>query len=144
MKKIIVFFVILLIVIISGVSYAYRVNKNNYYLAKRENSQYDSYYNQEISGTEVASLINRVISNNINNNVEKNNDGIYISNDESSINMDIKFTDDDKTHQIEIIYANGIEKFIKYYGEIRFKCTKVDYHQKTNKVKYLLFEQVSG
>ena len=143
MKKIVICFAILLAVIISGVSYAYVVTKNNYYSAKKENSQYDSYYNQEIQGTEIATLINRIINNNIRNDVQKGNDGVYIANNENSINMDIKFTDDDKTHPIEILYSNGIEKFIQYYGQIKFKCTKVEYHKKTNKVKYLLFEQIS-
>ena len=30
-----------------------------------------------------------------------------------------------------------------YYSDIKFKCTDLQYHKATNKVKYLLFEQVT-
>lgn len=142
MKKL-VFFLIIVLVILSGFSYLYIINKANYNNTKKENFKYDSYYNKEITGTELATVINRAIDNNMKYEIQKDSKGRYIANNENSINIDIKFTDDDNIHQMEIIYSNGIEKFVQFYGEIKFKCTKVEYHSATNKVKYLLFEQIT-
>lgn len=142
MKKL-VFFLIIVLVILSGFSYLYIINKANYNNTKKENFKYDSYYNKEITGTELATVINRAIDNDMKYEIQKDSKGRYIANNENSINIDIKFTDDDNIHQMEIIYSNGIEKFVQFYGEIKFKCTKVEYHSATNKVKYLLFEQIT-
>ena len=142
MKKILVFLVIV-IIIISIISYGYLKMKTNYEIAKRENYQFESYYNQEILGTEIATIINKIVDNNSKNEIGKDNKGKYIENNENSMKLDIKFIDDEKIHNMEEIYINGIDKFVKYYGDINFKCTKIDYHKNTNKIKYMLFEQIS-
>ena len=40
-------------------------------------------------------------------------------------------------------YNGGMENFIQYYNQIKFKCTIIEYHKDTNKVKYMLFEQIT-
>ena len=50
--------------------------------------------------------------------------------------------DNEKTYKMETIYNKGTEEFMQYYGNIQFKCSKIEYHQSTGKVKYLLFEQL--
>lgn len=142
MKNLMIFLIIL-IVLVSGISYLYITNKANYNMAKKENWQYESYYNQEITGSELTTIINKAIDSNIKNEIEKNDKGIYIDNGKNSINIDIKFTDDENTHKMEILYKGGMEKFIQFYGNIKFKCVKIDYHKANNRVKYLLFEQIS-
>ena len=57
--------------------------------------------------------------------------------------MDIKFIDNDTIYNIETIYNSGIENFVKNYNTIQFKCTNIQYHEQTHKVKYLFFEQIS-
>ena len=142
MKKIIIFLAIV-VIIVSIISYIYLTNKTNYEIAKRENYQFESYYNQEILGTEIATIINKAVDNNSKNEIKKDNKGKYIENNENSIKVDIKFTDNNEVHNMEAIYTNGIENFVKYYGDIYFKCIKIDYHKNTNKIKYLLFEQIT-
>ena len=44
---------------------------------------------------------------------------------------------------IEKIYNNGMDKFLTYYRDIKFKCVDVQYHDKTQKIKYMLFEQIT-
>ena len=51
--------------------------------------------------------------------------------------------DNEKTYNMETFYGGGMDKFVQYYNEIKFKCTKLEYHKETKKVKYLLFEQVT-
>ncbi len=142
MKKFIIFLVIILI-IIATISYVYLNYKTNYNIAKKENFQFESYYNQEIFGPDVATVINKAIDKNSTNNIKKDNRGYYIENDTDSIKIDIKFIDDDKIHVMEEISNKGIGTFMQYYSQIKFKCTKIDYHKSTKKVKYMLFEQIT-
>ena len=51
--------------------------------------------------------------------------------------------DNDKTYTMETLYSGGMDKFVQYYNEIQFKCTNLEYHKTTNKVKYMLFEQIT-
>ena len=90
----------------------------------------------------MASIVNKTLDKNEKNNVKKNNNGYYINNDENSIIIEIKFKDSDEIFKIEQISKNGIENFIKLYSNFYFKCTKIEYHQKTKYIKYLLFEQI--
>lgn len=142
MKKLAVFFLIVIIIIV-GISYMYLNYKANYYAAVRENKQFESYDGQEIYGAELATIINKAIDNNQNNEVAKDEKGKYINNDDNSIKIDIKMLDNDKIYTMETLYSGGMDKFVQFYSEIKFKCTKLEYHKTTNKVKYLLFEQIT-
>lgn len=142
MKKFIIFLVIILI-IIATISYVYLNYKTNYNIAKKENFQFESYYNQEIFGPDVATVINKAIDKNSTHNIKKDNRGNYIENTTDSIKIDIKFIDDDKIHVMEEIANKGISTFMQYYSQIKFKCTQIDYHKSTKKVKYMLFEQIT-
>lgn len=142
MKKIAIFFLIIILIIV-GVSYVYLNYKANYYETKRENNQFSSYYNQEFYGADVVTIINKAIDNNLTNQVQRDKKGKYIENDTNSIKIDIKMLDNDKTYDMETLYAGGMDKFIQYYNEIKFKCTKIDYHNTSGRVKYMLIEQIT-
>lgn len=142
MKKLAIFFLIVAM-IVAGISYMYLHYRANYYTAKRENQQFESYKDQEIYGSELTTIMNKAVDNNQKNKIEKDSKGKYINNDSNSIKVDIKMLDVDKTYDMETLYTGGIDKFVQYYGEIKFKCTKLEYHKTTNKVKYLLFEQIT-
>lgn len=142
MKKIAIFFFIV-IVIVSIISYLYFNYKRQYNIAKNENKKFEEYYEQQIYGYDLATVINRAIDTNQTNQVQKDKKGKYVDNDNNSINIDIKILDTDETYDMEYLYSGGMDKFVKYYGEIQFQCTKLDYHKSTNRVKYMLFEQIT-
>ncbi len=142
MKKLAIFFLIIIISIV-GISYLYLNYKSNYNIAQKENRQFETYNGQEIYGTELTTIINKAIDNNQNNEVQKDNKGNFIGNDSNSIQIDIKMLDNEKTYNMETLYNGGMDKFVQFYSEIKFKCTKLDYHRVTNKVKYMLFEQIT-
>lgn len=142
MKKLAIFF-LTIIVIIVGISYMYMNYKANYYINQKENYQFSGYYNKELKGNEIATLINKAYDNNSSNNVAKDKKGKFIENDNNSIKMDIKMLDTDKTYDMETLNSGGMDKFVQYYGQITFKCTKIDYHSSTGKVKYMLIEQIT-
>ena len=142
MKKIVILFVII-IIIICGISYLYLNYKAEFNMTKKANLEFEKYLNEEIYGTDLATIINRAVDNNEKNEVQKNNKAIYLDNETTSISIEIKMIDNDTIYQMETIYNKGIQNFINYYGNIKFKCVDVKYHSSTNKVKYMLFEQIT-
>lgn len=142
MKKLAIFLLII-IAIVSTVAYVYLNNVAAYNNAQRENIKFEVYKDQEIYGAELSTLINRATDTNLKNKVQKDENGKYIENETNSINIDIKFIDDDVTYNMEKIYNGGMNMFLAYYSEIRFKCNEIQYHENTNRVKYMLFEQVT-
>ncbi|MCI8759864.1 MAG: hypothetical protein HFJ34_01855 [Clostridia bacterium] len=142
MKKLAIFFLVIIIIIV-GISYVYLNYKSNYYTAKRENEQFQSYAEQEIYGTELTSIINKAVDNNKKNEVQKDEKGKYINNDNNSIHIEIKMLDNDKIYTMETLYGGGMDKFVQYYSDIKFKCIKIEYHKSTNRIKYMLFEQIT-
>ena len=141
MKKIAIFLLII-IGIISTVSYVYLNHINVYRNVQKENIKFEMYKDKEITGTELTTLINKAIDSNEQNEVQKDNRGKYSDDGTNSINIDIKFIDEDITYNIEKIYNKGMNTFLAYYRNITFKCIDVQYHD-TNKVRYMLFEQVT-
>ena len=142
MKKIAIFFIII-IAIVSTITYLYLNQVASYKTAQKENAKFEIYKDQEILGSDLASIINKAVDTNERNEVTKDKKGKYIDNQTNSINIDIKFIDDDVIYNIEKIYNSGIEKFVYYYRDITFICQEVEYHNATGKIKYMKFEQIT-
>ena len=142
MKKIAIFLLII-IAIVSTIAYIYLNNISNYRNAQKENLKFEMYIDKEITGMEITTLANKVVDYNEQNKIEKDNKGKYVDNGVNSINIDIKFIDNDVTYNIEKLYDSGINKFLAYYSDITFKCSEIQYHSKTNKIKYMMFEQIT-
>ena len=142
MKKLAIIFFIGIIIIV-GISYMYLNYKANYNEAKKENNQFESYYQKEFYGADVVTLINKAYDNNLTNAVEKDEKGVFKENDTNSIKIDIKIIDNDTTYNMETLYAGGMDRFVENYNGIKFKCTKIEYHKSTGKVKYMLIEQIT-
>lgn len=109
---------------------------------KKENLEYEQYLNKEILGTDIATLISKVIDYNERNSVLKDKKGYYIENEYNSIKIDLKMTTIDKTYPMEEIYNNQITKFVQNFNLIKFKCTSIEYHKKTGKISRLVFEEL--
>ena len=142
MKKIAIFFTII-ILIVAGIAYMYINYQINIAKVKQENSVYENYYKREIYGSDVATLINRAVDSNKKNDVEKDSKGQYKDNGTNSINIDLKMLDDEKIYNMEKFHKSGVMQFVEYYRDIKFKCTKIEYHEQTGKIKYLLIEQIT-
>ena len=142
MKKIIIF-IFVIIATLSTALYIYLNYLNNYNIAQKENIKFEIYKNEDIDGSQLATLINKAVDLNMRNEVTKDKKGKYIDNEENSVNIDIKFIDSDDVFNIEKIYNSGIATFLSYYGDTMFKCNDVQYHEKTGKVKYMSFEQIT-
>ena len=111
-------------------------------IAKNENAEYERYTENNIFGSSLMTLINKVTNSNEKNAVLTNDNGFYISNNENSIIIEVKFLESDAVFRMEQISRQGYENFIKYYNTMSFKCIKKEYHEKTKYISYLFFEQV--
>lgn len=135
------FFLIILIIAAYSV-YQYR---NQFLQAQELNKQYEEYYDEEFFlGTQLISIINKTMDLNEKNEIEKDNSGYFIDNQKNTIKIYINFVykDDVKTVPMEDIAEMGTEEFIKIYSTEDFRCTKIEYHEKTNNVKSLTFEEI--
>ena len=142
MKKIIIcilsIFLIIIFIVVYGV---YQKNENTAQIGV-DNKTYESYENKEVLGTDIISIINKATDSNKKNDIKIGEDGNYIDNGKNSIRIEIKFLELDKVITMERINNVGIEKFWSNYGALSFKCTKIEYHEKTHRVKYMYFEEV--
>ena len=137
------FFIILtILLIISAIVgctvYNYRRTQAN---IAQYNKQYESWHNKQILGTDFISIINKTIDNNEKNDIQKDENNIYIEDNEKSVKIYVKFLESDNIFDMEAISNNGIENFIQNYATFSFKCTKIDYHKNGN-VKSLFFEEI--
>ena len=143
MKKTIVY--IISMVIITSVFITSKIYENKQYLVeiKKFNTKYEKYINNNIVGTEVASVINQAVDDNEYERIKKDENGTYIQNDETSVNTEVKITEfkEEQIYTMETLYSGGITQFVKYYGQIPFKAVKVEYN-KNKRIKYILFEQI--
>lgn len=142
MKKYVLIIITIVLAIVAVVAYKiydYKVTQNE---ANNNNKSYNSFYGQEVLGTDVATLINKAIDSNEKNSVAITEDGTYIDNGTNSINIDIKFKDLEETITMERINQLDSVRFVQNFGGFNFKCTKIEYHNKTGNVKYMYFEQI--
>lgn len=131
----------ILVILFSTIGLLITKNTTNR-LLKQENSKYECYLNRTIYGTEVATIINKAINQNENNQVQKDEKKHYIENNENSIKIEIKMLTTGKTYPMEEIYNNDMTQFVQNFNFIQFKCSKLEYHKSSGKVKKLLFEEV--
>ncbi len=144
MKNKIILIVIIFMIILAVAGY-YVINyRNSIIESQKINKQYESYYNVQMLGTEMASLINKTMDINTKEfDIPKDENGLFIENDTNSIKIYInfKYKDDYRKIEMEKIFESGMENFIKTYSTASFKCTEINYHEKTNNVKELTFTE---
>lgn len=141
MKKILIFLAIVVtIIIVALVNYSSYISEKN--ALKAENAEYEKYKDKEVYGLEVATIINKIVDKNTKNNIEKDDNRLFVQNDTNSIELEIYMVDNETTYKMETIYNGGTDKFVQYYGNIKFKCSRIEYHKSTGKIKYILFEQL--
>ncbi len=140
MKKTLIYIICIVLIILSVIGTKYLNFKEEKSLIQKYNLEYEVYLNQDITGRELTTAINRAVNNNEKNSVQKDEKGFYIDDDNNSIKIEIKILDNDTTYQMETLYNGGMENFIQYYGDINFNCSKIDYNSK-GKVSHIIFEQ---
>lgn len=144
MKKILICLIIVLVAITIVVSMW--ISSNNTKLAKiKENNQkYEIYLDKEVFGTDVTTVINKAIDDNEKREIPKDEKGFFIQNDTNSIKVELIMLNGDnkETYQMETLNKVGLSGFIKNFNLINFKCSKIEYHDKTKLISKIIFEQI--
>lgn len=140
MEKTLIYIICIVLIILSVIGTKYLNFKEQKSLIQKYNLEYEVYLNQDVTGRELTTAINRAVNNNEKNSVQKDEKGFYIDDDNNSVKIEIKILDNDTTYQMETLYNGGMENFIQYYGDINFNCSKIDYNSK-GKVSHIIFEQ---
>jgi len=109
--------------------------------ARKANAQYDIAVGDEVTGSHVATIMSRAIDQNERNKVSKDAEGLFIENDTNSIKVQLKMVTIDNTYNMEAIYDKGITDFVANFNTINFKCTDIQYHNKTGLISKIIFEE---
>lgn len=105
------------------------------------NAEYEYYNNDKtLNGLDITTLINKATSNNEKYEIEKDENGLYILDDEYSIEIYITMIINETTYKMERITQLGTKAFVEYFGGVSFKCTNVEYHESTGRIASMTFE----
>lgn len=144
MKKNLLVIVGIFLIIIAILVYFYYTTLKITILSQNSNKEYEPYTESNILGSTLMTVIHKASNQNEKNGIPKDTKNTYIENDENSIKIEVKFLESDKVFSMEAITSLGAEEFIKNYNTMTFKCIKKEYHKKTNRIKYMLFEQTNS
>lgn len=142
MKKLLIILILLFLIIIFSIYALWLNNKIQTNNLLNYNKEYETYLDKTIYGTELATLINKATNINAKNKIKKDEKNYYIEDEENSIKIEIKMLLTEKTYPMEEIYNNNTEEFVKHFNIEQFKCTKIEYHNKTGQISKMFFEQV--
>ena len=149
MNKQVILVISILLIIIIIVCGNILLNNINQKDVKLHNFEYEQYLDKTIYGTDIATLINKAINDNKKNNIEQDEKGNFLDDEENSILIDlVMITDEGKqektTYNMETIEKVGITEFIQNFSLTTFKSSDVEYHQKTGKISKITFEQLES
>ena len=139
MKKtiLVILSIVMMIMICIYMNYKEMVKIQNQ--AKKFNMEYEFYSQANILGTDITTLINKAIDNNEKYNIEKDENGKYIADEKYSVKIYVHMIIDENTYPMEDLKRTGLSEFTKYFGEVKFQCTDVKYHQATGRVAEMTF-----
>lgn len=115
------------------------------------NKQYEEYKNKYLYGIDILTVINKAADNNEKYSIPKDENKMYIEDDENSIKIELNLISsvNEKTgekqyvtHQMERLQQVGLEGFITNFNLTTFECENIEYHTKTGKVSKIIFKQV--
>ena len=143
MKKTLIYIICIFVIICTLIISKIYSKKSYLDEINQFNVKYEKYLDTEITGTEIATIINQAVNDNDTTNIIIDGNGKYKQKDKTTINIEVKITefDKEKIYSMETLYGGGMSNFVKYYGQIPFRAVKVEYNQNKT-LNYILFEQV--
>jgi hypothetical protein len=140
MKKIIITLISIFIIIIAFIIINFKDYQNQERKIAKFNSEYEFYNKEDLSGIDITTVINKAINNNEKYGVKKDEEGLYIDDEQNSIKVYVTMIINGKTYPMENINKLGMDAFTNYFGAINFKCTGITYHEKSSKIATITFE----
>lgn len=132
-------FLVIMLVLFWNLKQVQAVNRE----VQKFNSQYEFYNREGICGIDITTVINKAYDNNEKFGVKKDENGYYIPDNENSINIYVKLKNTGRTYKMENIRQTNLESFVTFFGEVEFKCDKIEYH-KNGKISVMTFESLEN
>ena len=142
-KKFLIIFVLIVLVIVGSIICLGFTSKNNKKDLKNYNHEYEQYLDKTITGVDLATLVDKAINQNEENKIKKDTYMHYIEDEKNSIKIEIKIKKTRKTYPMEEFYNNDMDRFIEFFGNEKFKCTGIEYHDKSGKLSKMFFKQIA-
>ena len=144
MKKFFIILLVILIVVIAPFMMFMSDYKKQKGEIKKFNLEYEQYKEGNVKGIDIASLINSAVDNNEKHGIEKNEKGRYIDDNKYCVRIEIiinSVTDESQTitYAMEDIYSLGIDRFVKNFNLIEFKCNDISYNS-VGRVSKIMFQ----
>ncbi len=129
MKRIILLIITIMIIAILIFSYNFIQYENKQTDVMKFNKTFLDYNKSNLYGTDITTVMNKAIDNNEQYKIKKDESGLYIPDELYSTKIYINLQEEGSTYPMENFYKVGIQEFTTYFGELNFKCTKVNYHE---------------
>lgn len=140
MKKNLILILIIIIVAIAFFILKYKEYEIHQIDLNNFNLTYEEFNKDNLNGLDVVTVMNQATSNNEKYEIEKDENGLYILDDENSIEIYITMIINKETYRMErITQPDKINSFIRLFGDINFKCKNITYHQKSGRVATMEF-----
>ena len=140
MKKIFAVILLVMIIIVTLIVAKYKELQQKKQEIDKFNLIYENYNKDNLNGLDITTLINKAISNNEKYAIPKDEEGLYVLDDEYSVEIYVTMIINNTTYRMERIDNLGMNSFVAYFGQISFKCTDVKYHEKTARIASMTFE----
>lgn len=142
MKKRLALILTVFLVIIAILAINLKAKQDDENALKQFNKQYEQYLDKQVYGTDVTTVINKAIENNIKNDIPKDDKGMYITDNKYCIKVELNMITVEKTYQMEQLSNAGLTEFVKNFNVIVFECTSIEYHKETGRVSKIVFTQL--
>lgn len=129
MKRIILLIITIMVIAILIFSYNFIQYENKQTDVMKFNKTFLDYNKSNLYGTDITTVMNKAIDNNEQYKIKKDESGLYIPDELYSTKIYINLQEEGSTYPMENFYKVGIQEFTTYFGELNFKCTKVNYHE---------------
>lgn len=140
-KTIIVLFCIFIAIIISLYTY-YQSTQSVLQGVKKFNYQFEQYFDKEIYGADVVTIMSKAIDNNNQYNIARNEENKFIEDNKYCLKVMIKFKDVDKIFAMESIEKSGIDGFMQNFSKSTFKIIEYRYNEESKRIGKIVIEEI--
>lgn len=142
MKKTIIILICIFIAIIISLYTYYQSTQSALQSVKKFNYQFEQYFDKEIYGADVVTIMSKAIDNNNQYNIARNEENKFIEDNKYCLKVMIKFKDVDKIFDMESIEKAGIEGFMQNFAKSTFKIIEYDYNDESSRIGRIVIEEI--
>lgn len=140
-KTIIVLFCNFIAIIISLYTY-YQSTQSVLQGVKKFNYQFEQYFDKEIYGADVVTIMSKAIDNNNQYNIARDEENKFVEDNKNCLKVMIRFKDVDKTFDMESIEKAGIEGFMQNFSKSTFKIIEYKYNEESKRIGKIVIEEI--